>query len=56
MRVADVLLPRSRALHKLQAQRIVMIGHGGEHQANILDQHIRAKLQDQGNAPPASLP
>ena len=56
LRFADVLLPRSRPLHNPLPQRIVMIGHRGEHRPNVVDRHIGAKAQDQGNAPQAGVP
>ena len=56
LRVTDVLLPRSRPLHNPQPQRIVMVGHGGEHRPDVLDLDIGAKLQDHGDTPATGLP
>ena len=51
LRFADVLLPCSGPLDDPQSQRVVMIRHGGQHRTDVVDLHIRAKLQDQRNAP-----
>jgi hypothetical protein len=33
-----------------------MIRYGGQYRSDVLDLHIRAQLQDHGNAPPVRIP
>ena len=45
--------PDARPLRELQPQRLVMVGDGGEHRADVVDRDVRAQPQDQRDAPPA---
>ena len=42
----DVLLPGAGALDDLQAQRVVVVGDGGQHRADVVHRHLGPKPQN----------
>ena len=51
----DVLLPGSRSVDKLEAQRVMVVGQRGEHGPDVVDADSRIEAQDQRHPPTARL-
>ena len=50
-----MLLPGSRALRDRQAERVVVVDHGGDHRADVVGSHVRPKTQEERHPPLAAI-